>query len=121
MKKGVISIIVISVALVLAAAVAIPLLLATHALTAMNALGYIGFFFFIFMNVGVIIFAHKMLSGKAYDIIFALCCSIMISFFFAIIIFSIHINSVGSIVDFYIIFGSIIFFFSISFIVLIIF
>ena len=92
MKKGVISIIVISVALVLAAAVAIPLLLATHALTAMNALGYIGFFFFIFMNVGVIIFAHKMLSGKAYDIIFALCCSIMISFFFAIIIFSIIHN-----------------------------
>jgi len=91
-KRGLITFWVFFISLVLASAIGIPLLLAIDALTVINALKCVGFFFFILVNLGVIIFAHKILKGKAHDLIFTLCCSVMISFFLTIIVFGIIVN-----------------------------
>ncbi len=86
------SIILLSASLAASAVIVIPILLLTGSFTVAKALGYTGFAFFILINIGVIIFAHKIFTGKVHDIIFTLCSSIMISFFLAIIVFGIIVN-----------------------------
>ncbi len=86
------TVLLFSIAFALSVIIVIPTLMIRHDLTLSNAFGYTGFAFFILINFGVIIFAHKILSGKAHDIIFTLCSAIMISFFIAIVIFGIIVN-----------------------------
>ena len=86
------TVLLFSIAFALSLIIVIPTLLIRHDLTLSNAFGYTGFTFFVLINFGVIIFAHKILSGKAHDIIFTLCSAIMISFFIAIVIFGIIVN-----------------------------
>mgnify|MGYP003571280605 CR=1 FL=1 len=85
--------ILVSVALVVSAVIVVPILLATKSFTWTNALAYIGFLFFMLFNIGMIVFAHKILTGKAHDIVFTLCSSIMISLLLAIIVFGIIVNN----------------------------
>ena len=75
-----------------ALAVVLPILAATGNFTFLNALGYTAFLFFVLFNLGMIIFAHKILTGKVHDIVFTLCSSLMISFFIGIIVFGIIVN-----------------------------
>ena len=79
-------------ALALAAAAALPILAAQGALAVGSAIGSIAFFFAIFFLLGLLIFAHKMFTGKVYDVVFTLVSAVLISFFLAIIAFSLLVN-----------------------------
>ena len=83
---------VVAGALILSAVISLPILAATHALTIINAISYIAFFFIVLLDIGIVIFAHKIFSGKAYDVIFALSTAILISFFLGIVVFALIIN-----------------------------
>ena len=91
-KNAVYALSVVGGSLVLSAVVSLPILASIHALTAINAVSYMAFFFLLFLDIGFIILAHKIFSGKAYDIIFALTVALMISFLLGVVVFALIIN-----------------------------
>ena len=91
-KNFIYAISVLASALVLSVVISLPILATSNQLTVINALSYVGFFTLVFIDLGVVIFAHKILSGKAYDIVFALSTAILISFFLGIVAFALLIN-----------------------------
>ena len=91
-KQAIMFIIVLVVALALAIGVAFPLLISAKALTVGNAFGYVGLLFFVFGNLGMIFFSHKIFGGKAQELVFILCGMILISFFTSVVAFAMFIN-----------------------------
>ena len=92
-KKGKFALWLFIGSFLLAVVVGMATLLIVNSVNLKNSLQIIGFFFYVFLNLGVIIFAHKIFQGKTYDIIFSLCCAVMISFFLAIILFGLVVNN----------------------------
>ena len=81
-----------SAALVLSAAIALPILAVSGALTLMNALKTIAFFFALLLCIGVTAFANKMFTGKVHDVIFTFGVLLLVSFFLATIVFALIVN-----------------------------
>ena len=93
MKKERIYLIAVpSAALVLAAAIAVPVLATSGTLTPKHALTSAAFFFYLLMMIGVTAFAHKMFTGKLHDVVFTLGSSLLISFFLATVLFALIVN-----------------------------
>ncbi len=92
MKKWLFTLILFGVCLGVSVVVVLPVLAATGMMSVANAFAYTGLSFFVLMNIGAIIFSHKILSGKVYDIVFTLCASILISLFLAIAVFGLIVN-----------------------------
>ena len=91
-KEHIFMISIPSAALVLAAAIALPILAVSGTLTVAHALMSVAFFFGLLLLLGVTVFASKMFTGKAHDVIFTFGVAILVSFFLAIIVFSLVIN-----------------------------
>ena len=83
---------VLSAALVLSAAIALPILIASDSLTLTNALKSAAFFFGLLLCLGVTIFAHKMFTGKVHDVIFTFGSAILVSFFLSTVVFALIVN-----------------------------
>ena len=64
-KEHILAIAVPAAALVLAVLAALPILITSKALNVAKMAQVGGFFFCVFLCLGIIIFAHKMFSGKA--------------------------------------------------------
>ena len=79
-------------ALVLSVLVALAILGSSKTLTVLNLLATGGFFLYLFLCIGVTIFAHKMVSGKAYDMIFTISVTLLISFSLSVIVFGLIVN-----------------------------
>ena len=91
-KEGIFMISIPSAALVLSAAIALPILAVSGALTLMNALKTIAFFFALLLCIGVTAFANKMFTGKVHDVIFTFGVLLLVSFFLATIVFALIVN-----------------------------
>ena len=91
-KEGIFMISIPSAALVLSAAIALPILAVSGALTLMNALKSIAFFFALLLCIGVTAFANKMFTGKVHDVIFTFGVLLLVSFFLATIVFALIVN-----------------------------
>ena len=91
-KEGIFMISIPSAALVLSAAIALPMLAVSGALTLMNALKTIAFFFALLLCIGVTAFANKMFTGKVHDVIFTFGVLLLVSFFLATIVFALIVN-----------------------------
>ena len=91
-KEHIFMISIPSAALVLAAAIALPILAVSGTLTVAHALMSVAFFFGLLLLLGVTVFASKMFTGKVHDVIFTFGVAILVSFFLAIIVFSLVIN-----------------------------
>ena len=87
-KKAITLLSVLGVSLALAAVIALPLLVNAKALTFAKSIGYIGLLFYVFANLGMIFFSHKIFDGKAQEIVYILCSMILISFFLAVVAFA---------------------------------
>ena len=91
-KEHIYRIVVPSVALVLSAVIALPIMAVSGTLTLINSLTAMAFFFYILLCIGVTIFAHKMFTGKLHDVVFTFGSALLISFFLAVIVFSLVVN-----------------------------
>lgn len=91
-KEHIFMISVPSAALVLATAIALPILAVSGALTVAHAFMAIAFFFCLLFFVGVTVFAHKMFTGKLHDVVFTFGVLLLVSFFLGTIVFALIVN-----------------------------
>ena len=91
-KEYIFMISVPSAALVLATAIALPILAVSGTLTVAHAFASIAFFFCLLLFVGVTAFAHKMFAGKVHDVVFTFGVLLLVSFFLATIVFALIVN-----------------------------
>ena len=91
-KEHIFMISVPSAALVLATAIALPILAVSGALTVAHAFMAIAFFFCLLLFVGVTVFAHKMFTGKVHDVVFTFGVLLLVSFFLGTIVFALIVN-----------------------------